>query len=61
MKIAKEKIGIITHFEKLKGFNLSYKNQKIYDKEFSNINFLNEDFIKFIQEDKCQPHEPSCY
>lgn len=61
MKIKKEKIGIITHFEKLKGFNLSDKNQKIYDKEFIDINFLNEDFIKFIQEDKCQPHVPSCY
>ena len=61
MKLKKEKIGIITHFEKLKGFNLSDKNQKIFGGEFSDINILNEDFTKFIQEDKCQPHDPSCY
>ena len=46
---------------KLKGFHLSDRNRKIFSKEFSDINILNEDFTKYISEDKCQPHDPSCY
>ena len=61
LKIKKEKIVTLVHFGKLKGFNLSDKNQKIFDKEFSDMDILNVDFTKYIPEDKCQPHDPSCY
>ena len=46
---------------KLKGFHLSDKSQKIFEKKFSDKNILNIDFTKSMPEDKCQPHVPSSY
>ena len=61
LNIKKEKILTLYHFAKIKGYNLSRKNQYLFDKEFKNDdNIINLNYNKYIPEDKCEPHNSEC-
>ena len=50
----------LIHLAKIKGYDLSEINQKIFDKEFKD-NYINDnDYNKYIPEDKCEPHDSTC-
>ena len=60
IKIRKEKVLTLIHLAKIKGYDLSEINQKIFDKEFKD-NYINDnDYNKYIPEDKCEPHDSTC-
>ena len=60
IRIRKEKVLTLIHLAKLKGYDLSEINQKIFDKEFKDYYISNIDYNKYIPEDKCEPHDSTC-
>ena len=62
IKEKKEKILTLINLGKNKGYEISEKNKKLFDKEFANNDelLLNINYNKYIIEDKCAPHDSSC-
>ena len=61
-EIEKEKILTLIHYGKLKNYNLSQKNENLFEKIFGDISLINSniDFNKYIPEDKYEPHDSTC-
>ena len=60
IKIRKEKVLTLIHLAKIKGYDLSEINQKIFDKEFKDNYISDNDYNKYIPDDKCEPHDSTC-
>ena len=59
-QVDKDKILTLFYFAKIKNYNLSSNNQKLFSKIFGDILITDIDYEKYIPEDKYEPHDLTC-